>query len=351
MITTGKARHTKFRSGIPRRNLGPKRGFTLVEVLVAAAATLLLAGLLLALATNVLIIWGRAAGTLETEGQAEIILDQIALYLEATVMRMNTQAWFAATVQHDQNGPGDAGMTDEDWPATAKPTGTASLQLVPDSNQLEDARFGQAGLWLRFFTIQPDANNQASNRSTPRAVAYQLIRHRIGSGYRYQLYRSQVRPGGTNSTFSVGYDLFAPAYTTPNGVAQNPGNVRRPNAQFLLGNNVVDFGLKVFARAADGSLALAFPMNNVAGQSLVATTDPATAPAGYGGTPVVRVFPAAVEIEIRILTQEGAGLIANLEAGLMPAPTGVPFSDYWWRIAEAHSRVFVRHVGIKSEVL
>lgn len=351
MIPIGRYYCEGFRLEATRRGLDPEGGFTLVEILVAAAATLLLAGLLLALATNVLALWDRASGTLETEGQAEIILDQVSQDLEAMVMRMNAQAWFAATVQHDQTGAGEAGMTDEAWPATAKPTGAASLQLVPDSSMLRDARFGQAGVWLRFFTTQPDANNQASNRSAPRAVAYQLVRRRLGSQYVYQLYRSQVRPGGTNSTFSTGCDLFAAGYTTPSGVAQNPGNVRRPNTQFLLGNNVVDFGLKVFARAADGSLLLSFPANNAAAQSLIATTDPASAPLGYGGMPVVRMFPAAAEIMVRILTQEGARLIANLEAGLTPVPRGVAFSDYWWQIAEAHSRVFVRHIGIKSQLL
>ncbi len=329
---------------------GRRGGFTLVEILVAAAATLLLAGLLLALATNLLVVWDRASGTLEAEGQAEIILDQVSEDLDAAMMRVSSPAWLAATVQNDQSGAGDAGMTDESWPATAKPGGSASLQLVPDSNRLEDAHFGQAGVWLRIFAAQPDANNQLSNRSAPRAVAYQLVRRRVGSEYSYQLFRSQVRPGGTNSTFSVGYDLFAAAYTTPNGVAQNPGNIRRPNAQFLLGNNVIDFGVKVFGRAADGSLVLVFPMNNAAGQSLIATTNPTAAPAGYTGA-VTRAFPAAVEIVVRILTQEGARLVGNLEAGLTVAPAGVAFSDYWWQLAEAHSRVFVRHIGIKAQPL
>jgi hypothetical protein len=278
-------------------------------------------------------------------------MEQIAADLDAATMRVDSQAWFAATVQVDQAGAGDAGMTDESWPATAKPGGTASLQLVPASNQLADARFGQAGVWLRFLTTQPDANDKATSRSAPRVVSYQIVRRPVGAGCAYQLFRSQVRPGVTNSTFSTGYNLFAAAYTTANGTAQNPGNVRRPNSQFLLGNNVVDFGVKIFVRSADGSLVSVFPAGNTAAQSLVATTDPAATPVGYAGNPVVRVFPAAAEVLLRILTPGGATLIANLEAGLTSPPAGVLFSDYWWRVAEANSRVFVRHVEFKSQPL
>jgi hypothetical protein len=206
-------------------------------------------------------------------------------------------------------------------------------------------------VWLRFLTTQPDANDKATSRSAPRVVAYQIVRRRAGAGYGYQFFRSQVRPGVTNSTFSTGYNLFASAYTTPNGTAQNPGNVRRPNVQFLLGNNVIDFGLKIFVRAADGSLIPVFPASDAPAQSFVATTDPATVPVGYAGNPVVRAFPAAAEVLLRILTPGGATLIANLEAGLTAPPAGVLFSDYWWQIADAHSRVFVRHMEFKAPPL
>src|SRR5882724_494018 len=320
------------------------RGITLVEVLVAAAVTLLLAGLLLAVASNLLIAWGRATGSLEAEGQADIVLDQLARDLEATVSRADAQAWFVATVQNDQSGAGDAGMTNEDWPTGAKPGGLGSLLLEPGSGELADAHFGQAGVWLRFFTTQPDANDQPANRSVPRAVAYQLVRRRNGGQYVYQLYRSQVRPSGASSTFGAGYSLFAPAYTTPSGVAQNPGNVRRPNAQYLIGNNIIDFGMRVWARATDGSRVLVFPSGIAGGHSLVATTDSTTTPIGYAGKPVTRTFPATIDIMVRVLSPDGKTAISNLEAGFTQPPPNASAADFWWRVAEAHSSVFVRRI-------
>ena len=109
----------------------------------------------------------------------------------------------------------------------------------------------KAGVWLRFFTTQPDANDQPANRSVPRAVAYQLVRRRNGGQYAYQLYRSQVRQGGAEFPPSVPATVSSPRPTRLRaGSAQNPGNVRRPNARRVppSRNNVVDFGVRIIAR-------------------------------------------------------------------------------------------------------
>lgn len=326
------------------------RGFTLTEVLVAAVITVMLAGLLLGAVVQVLNVWGRATGVLATAGQAAFVLDQLTADLEAAVLRPDAGVWFAATVQRDQAGTGDSGMNGAAWSAPAKPPGAASLALAPPSGRIEDMHFGQAGVWLRFFTAQPDANDSANNRSLPRAVSYQIVRRRVGAVHVYQLFRSQVRPGGANSTFSAGYDLFASAYSTGNATEQHPGNVRRPNVRFLLGNHVVDFGLRLYARAADGSLVPVFPDGPAGEQTLAATTDPAAVPPGYAGRPVVRAWPAAAEVMVRVLTEEGARLVDNHESGRTSGPAGVPYADHWWRLVEAHSHVYVRRIELRGTV-
>jgi len=326
------------------------RAFTLLEVLVAAAVTVLLTALLLGVVSQVLGSWTRVSGTLTTAGQAGVILDHLAQDLEAAVLRADDAVWLAATVQRDQTGTGDADMSGVNWSATSKPSGLASLRLIPASERMEDCRFGQAGVWLRFFTTQPDSNDSLSNRSAPRAVAYQLVRRRVGDRYAYQLFRSQVRPGdGSASTYSSGYDLFAAAYNTPNGSAQHPGNVRRPNAGFLLGNHVVDFGLRLYQRTPSGDLMLVFPVTNEHGQTFAATTHPTATPPGYAGRPVTRGFPAVVEVMVRVLDDEGAQLIWNLESGRIAPPDGIARDAYWWTLAETHGRVFTRRIVIRSE--
>lgn len=326
------------------------RAFTLLEVLVSAAVTVMLTALLLGVVAQVLDSWNRLSGTLTTAGQAGVILDHLAQDLEAVVLRADGAVWLAATVQADQSGPGDAGMSGVDWSATSKPSGALSLRLVPGSGRLEDCRFGQGAVWLRFFTSQPDSNDSLSNRSAPRAVAYQVVRRRVGDRYAYQLFRSQVRPGdGTASTFSAGYDLFSSEYTTPNGSAQHPGNVRRPNAGFLLGNQVVDFGLRVYARSPAGELGLAFPVTNEPAQTFAGTTNPAATPPGYAGRPVTRGFPVVIEMMVRLLDGEGAQLIWNLESGRIAPPGGMTREEYWWSLAETHGRVFTRRIAIRSD--
>ncbi len=322
-------------------------GFTLIELLLAATLTASLSGALLFAVVQVLDLWTRSGRALTADGEATRILDQITADLESAVLRPDPQAWLAATVQRDQVGAGDAGMADADWSGLVKPPGAASHRLGPSYPEITDLRFGQAGVWLRFFTVEPDANDRANNRSLPRAVAYQLVRRRTGSRHVYQLFRSQVRPGGANSTFSSGYDLFAPAYTTPNGSEQHPGNVRRPNARFLLGNHVVDFGLRVFIRNADQTEAAVFPSSGASGESFVATAGQTSVP-GYAGRPVVRGWPARVEVMVRVLSEAGAQRVDLLESGRLPLPAGLSFAEAWWQEVEAYSHVQVRSISLRA---
>ncbi len=325
------------------------RAFTLLEVLVASAVTVVLAGSLVSVAVAVLGGWKRSTGTLSAGSQAGIVLDQLTQDLEALVMRHDENVWFAATVQTDQSGPGDAAMSGSDWPERSKPRGAGSLRLASGVERIEQMRFGQAGLWLRFFAVQPDSNESAGNRSVARAIAYQIVRRQVGDRYAYQLYRSQVRPGGANSTFSAGYDLLSSSYTTGNGLEQHPGNVRRPNARFLLGNHVIDFGCRIHEMGTAGGRVLVFPVSDDPGQSAIVSRNSEAQPPGYEGRPVIRVVPASVEMMVRILTEEGAQLVWNLESGRINPPPGMNFDDYWWELAEAHSRVFTRRIEVKSQ--
>lgn len=322
---------------------GRRLGFTVIELLLAASITALLAGILLAMVVQVLALWSRSGGAMATAGEAARILDQVARDLESVVLRPDPNAWLVATVQRDQLGPGDSGMTGADWFGVVKPGGADSLRLGGSDASLASFRFGQAGVWLRFFTVEPDANDSPNNRSLPRAVAYQLVRRRSGRGHAYQLFRSQVRPGGPNSTFSSGYDLLAPAYTNPNGSEQHPGNIRRPNTRFILGNQVIDFGLRVWVRGAQGDLVQAFPLPAGGEHSFVATTGMAQIP-GYATRPVVRGWPLCFEVMVRVLTDEGARALDNLEAGRTPVPAGSSLANHWWSLALAHSQVHVRTI-------
>ena len=355
-------------------------GFTLIELLVAAAVTLLLAGLMITVVTNVLSTWNRCNGALGANNQAEQALDRLAQDLQTAVLRRAGRVWFAATVQPEQTGTGDCGSSMARWSTTgggtAKPgwsdpgTRNSSLDLVPASGRIEDVRFGMAGVWLRLVVQVSDDNSAIENTSAPRAIAYQLVRHAVGSSpgatVRYSLFRSEVRPSHTNmatserSTFFVGCNLFAAPYNEANvpipGSSQTsqsgdrePGGLRRPDRTQRMADNVIDFGVRCYARNAAGELIVVFPVSQTNLGFAATTASDLLPPAGASShrfTPgeMTYGFPEIVEVALRILTEEGAQQIDALESGRLVGPA-------WWDLALAHSRVFVWRVLIETRPL
>jgi type II secretory pathway pseudopilin PulG len=345
--------------------LGARRrgaGFTLVELLVASAVTVLLAGIMIAILAQVSRTWERASGGLVAVQQAELALDLLARDLQSAVFRRDGHVWLAATVQPDQSGAGDIGGSLADWSAPVRKPGAASpgtadssLELAPASGRVTDCRFGMAGVWLRFITVTPDRNTSSADASAPRAVAYQIVRHPVtnaaGSTQTYSLFRSEVRPFGEGSparersTFAVGCDLFAPAYNTATGGGYlgDAGTIRRPRREHLLANGAIDFGVRFFRLTpGSGQLQLLFPTGND-NRGFAATTVPSALPTNPS-VPAAAMsygFPTAAELHVRVLTEEGARQIAALEQGLLTGRT-------WWEIARAHSVVLTRHVTLEA---
>lgn len=64
-----------------------RRGFTLVELLVAVGITAVLAAVLLSLVTSTLTLWGRSAVALSMDNQAALIIDRVQRDLESAVVR------------------------------------------------------------------------------------------------------------------------------------------------------------------------------------------------------------------------------------------------------------------------
>src|SRR5690606_9031381 len=220
-----------------------RKGFTIIELLVAVGVTALLVTLMINIVTTVLTNWNRTSGTLSSGNQARMILDQISQDLQGAILKTDGNVWIAASIQ---TTGGDAGMTKEQWFAD-KPS---TVSINPASLNLEEYSFGQAGVWLRFFTTPSDIN-QAGNLTTisaPRAVSYQMVRRQVGgtdAAYLYQLYRSEVFP---DATFTAGYDLYdaATGYNSANnGVARGAvQNIRTPHEDQVIANGVIDFGVR-----------------------------------------------------------------------------------------------------------
>ncbi|MFT3828438.1 MAG: hypothetical protein QM691_01905 [Opitutaceae bacterium] len=337
--------------------------FTLVELLVASAVTVVLAGLMIAMLTQLARTWARAGGGLSARQEADHALDVLTRDLQSAIMRRDGRVWLAATVQPDQSGAGDAGGTLGSWsppvrkPGAADPgTAESSLGLEPASGRIEDCRFGMAGVWLRFVTNIPDRNAQPGDTSAPRVVSYQLVRRAVsaaaGSAQRYALFRAEVRPyadespARERSAFAVGFDVFAAGYnaTAGGGNLGDGGTVRRPRRDLLLANDVIDFGVRFLRRdpiAPDGARVL-FPAAN-GSVGFAATTDATARPPNpdVAAGAMSHGFPSEAEVLVRVLTEEGARQIEALEAGRS-------VGRGWWEIALAHSVVLTRRVTLEA---
>lgn len=386
----------------PNKGKLKSSAFTIIELLVALTITAAISAMMVTIVTNILGAWSRSSATLSTGNQARLILDQIAVDLQGVILRSSSDVSFAATIPLDQggvnSGRGDANAASALWSGTdVKPGDVAapngSLLLNPPDRNIATYRFGQAGVWLRFFTVPADNSSSAlSDISAPRAVAYQIMRRQVGSGiapYTYQLFRSEVRPYGINvntigkSTFTQGYDLFGVnLYNDPNdlsfGLNSNVGDagcIRRPRAEFVIGNGVIDFGVRVFALSTDSRdidgdgnvseslLYETFPVdrrvsdtNSSIRRVFAATTSPSKTqpnialPSGnFLATNTSYGYPAVVEVMVRILTPEGIQIIQSYEAD--PGRFGGASASKWWELAEQNSKVYVRRVEIKSTVL
>lgn len=289
-------------------------GFTLLEMLVAAGVTAVLAGIMLTVVVNAMSGWSRSQGALTTEGQARLVLDQLAMDLEAALSRNDGNTWLAISAQ-------DSGFI-ASWvqPPNPKPSSLdplATRSTLTEHGRIADARFGAGGCWLRLITAAP----VVSSRPTPAAVSYQIVRRTLAvssdasEGGRYRLFRSEVSPA---TTFADGYDLSSPSLAYA-------ATLRTPVVADAIADNVIDFGLWLYARDENGSLVRVFPTN--------ASASELRFPTETGG------YPEVADVVIRVLTPEGVRRISALEENNITGD--------WWEIAEQHSKVYARRIRLR----
>ncbi len=325
------------------------RGFTVLELLVAATITLLLAGLTLAVSSGALDLWRRSQGAFTAATEAGVALDLLERDLQSAHWRPDGNTWFAVTV-----GNHSSSLTNRGWRTAdavrMKPATADSLRVWPDPDaeghrNLAEARFGLTGAWLRFIAASAES---AVEPALPRAIAYQIVRRPVRGGIasanpapvRYTFYRSAV--SGRN-TFNLGYDITSSAYASRGnnpGAQRAPSTIANPGSLDLLANNVIDFGLWLYAKEPGGGLRVIYPAH--AGDMEHVGT-------GFSGAADDQRMPAVVDVMLRVLTEEGALKLEAMESGRVERPAHHE-SDaaWWWAVAETHSRVFVRRIELKG---
>lgn len=346
------------------------RAFTLLELLVAVGLTAVMAGAIIAVVTHVSSFWSRTSGRLSAEAQARHALDQLTLDLQSALYRDDGNTWLAANVL---GNTGNSGLWDtRNTTANAlKPAnGAGSLATIATGN-LTDARFGLAGTWLRFFTTKRGSNTTtdvANTTSAPVAVGWQIVR-RAGTtntnntDRRYFLHRAEARPttaANRPGTLESGFGITATAYASASALTNNTGALRDPRSVrapqdpgTIIAENVIDFGVRFHVHTTDASgarvLTRIFPSGN--GDLAHAATLPPGVPNGSGA--LTDCFPEVADVLVRVLTDEGARLIAAYEANpqRVTAPANRTPQQYWWDLALAHSRVFTRRVVLNAKPL
>lgn len=322
------------------------RAFTLLELLVATAIAVLFAGLLLAVIIGTLDSWRRSQSAFTSGAQAQLVFDLLERDLQAAIFRPDGGTWLAVDVVEDLATLGRHG-----WLAAPrlKPAGEPWRQLLgtsPDAagGEHENARFGRGGAWLRFVTT-----NVETAGSLPVVVSYQIARRPVSgpitadnaAPIRYTLYRAVV---SAEQTWAKGCSVDASAYastaTAPTG-SRAPATVANPNNVDALAANVIDFGVWLYARNADGALRRVFPAGPT-DLSHAARRGPHTV--GDGDLPVV------ADVMLRLVSEDGAQQLESIEKGLGRRPAAFASDgDWWWSVAESHSRTLVCRIDLQKE--
>jgi len=363
-----------------------RRGFTLVELLVAAGITAAIAGFIAIIVMNVSSTWSRASTRLGADAQARILLDQLQLDLQGALFREDGNVWLAADLLNGSSG-GATGL----WqiaPRNPKPVGGLSLDLTAtradlraeDRGRLERSRYGTAGVWLRFFTTSRGTNTSTATMSSPAAVGYQIIRRFTATNpanlnTAYLLHRSEARPtttGGRLGVFEAGYNITSANYTTSSSgtnsgaITGDPRSIQVPgavrNLDSIVADNVIDFGVRCYVRdpSVPGGLRLIFPADTAgrltnSPQPLRAQLAPHTPSSAANYNPRF-LFPDVIDVMVRILTDTGTELVADMERIQTP-PLPVPqkynnnAQQWWWGVAEENSRVYTRRFVLNARTL
>jgi prepilin-type N-terminal cleavage/methylation domain-containing protein len=322
------------------------RGVTLIELMVALTITLTLAALLVAVTDSTLRLWRRAQDTFTIDTEAKLVLDTLQRDLHTALFRADGATWFAVDVISTPSL-----LTTHGWRTTGtlKPATIESLNLLPVASdgkppQIADARFGLSGAWVRLIAVNLEAKGSGNpGGSQPSAISYQIARRPLSGSIsasnsatvRYTLFRSAV---ANDTTVEIGLNLLAPGYTSATSAfpgARSSRSLTNPNTADALASNVIDLGVWLYRRDSSGTLVRLFP-------SSAADTSHSVTQASE--------FPEVAEVMLRILTEEGARAISTVESGdgSVVRPADLTAAQWWWRTAEAHSKVFVRRVELKG---
>jgi len=140
-----------------------KRGFTLIEIMVATTIMVILVGLVIQITSEVLSVWNRSSGRLSANAQARIAMELITQDLESAVFRKNGMQWLRA---EDETINGPAGST----------VATVSLKLFSPALDREEGPGELCGIAYKLEYANPiDGSLGAGTTDNRLFILYRLV--------------------------------------------------------------------------------------------------------------------------------------------------------------------------------
>ncbi|MGB0742929.1 MAG: PulJ/GspJ family protein [Opitutales bacterium] len=284
-----------------------RSAFTLVEIMVAAAITIIMIGLVIQITSEVLKVWNRSVGKLSANAEARIAMELLTNDLESILLVNNGQQWLRVESEANVGNPivGQTVGLKLFAPAMDRPKIDADGVPIPGNI---------CGIAYRLALAPAYGSNPANNN--------------------FILYRSLLN---SKDTFN---DLMGPSQPnnpqlelTENSNAFWSASQITEENNYLAGN-IVNFKIFIYGIDSSGDEVI---LNSEDG---VTIDDDYI----YGGTDSNEEVPLYAEIFLTIVSDEGLDIL------ILPSLSGTGYSNVDDVVRE-HGEVFKRRVDFQAKPL
>lgn len=307
-----------------------KRGFTLIEIMVATVIMVILVGLVIQITSEVLKVWNRSSGRLAANSQARIAMELLTRDLETAVFRSNGLQWLRSE-NEDVEGP--AGTT----------TATVSLKLFAPALDRELKIGGQKVpgdiCAIAYKLAYADPVDGSTAEETP-------------DNRLFILYRLLVDPE-TTFTELMGKDAPDEQKTLPDASATAWGPsesiIGNQGSNYLV-SNIVEFKIDYYVED-DGITSTPTLVGGTSATSvdtILGGTDATVGPNAGGSIPVHFQKPLSyADITLTVISDEGAQMLQNLSLIASEGSDEERIND----VITTHGSTFTRRINFLTRPL
>jgi prepilin-type N-terminal cleavage/methylation domain-containing protein len=150
---------SNLKSQIPRHRRG-RRGFTLIEIMVATAVMIVLVGLVVQITSQVLNVWSRSSGQLSANAEARVAMNLLTQDLETAVFRNNGLQWLRVESGGGTGGPyaGQTVALNLFSPALDRPDGPGDLCAIAYRLSYKETYAGGENVYALYRFIETPQN-------------------------------------------------------------------------------------------------------------------------------------------------------------------------------------------------